>query len=112
MGYLGIFEVSFENNYCHISNQHPQICQIAKFCKNKKLLKFGTKNALFGCFPCRNLNNDSHIRNQRSQVFKLQNFKQIQKHINLRPNMPYLDIFLVKLLKSIVIVEISTLKFV
>ena len=41
MPYLGIFEVNFENDYYHISNQHPQICQIAKFCKNEKLLKFG-----------------------------------------------------------------------
>ena len=34
-------------NYYHICNQHPPICLIAKF---RASLKFGTTNALFGCF--------------------------------------------------------------
>ena len=53
MPYLGIFGVNFENDYCHICNQHPQICQIhpqicqiPKFCKNRKLHKIATKYAL------------------------------------------------------------------
>ena len=37
-------------NYCHICNQHRLICLIAKFCAKIRILKFGTKNALFGCF--------------------------------------------------------------
>ena len=37
-------------SYCHISNQHPEICQIAKFPEKTKITKFGTKNALFGYF--------------------------------------------------------------
>ena len=30
-------------NYCHIWNQHPQTCQIAKFREEFKMPKFGTK---------------------------------------------------------------------
>ena len=37
-------------NYCHISNQHPPNCLIAKFHAKIRILKFGNKNALFGCF--------------------------------------------------------------
>ena len=61
MLYLGIFQVNFENNYCHISNQHPQISEIAKFFKRTKRHKFGTKNALFGCFSGRILDNYPHV---------------------------------------------------
>ena len=34
-------------NCCHICNQCPQICLIAKFRVKIRILKFGTKNALF-----------------------------------------------------------------
>ena len=37
-------------NYCHTCNQRAPICLIAKFCAKIRILKFGTKNALFGCF--------------------------------------------------------------
>ena len=43
-------------NYCHIWNQHPRICLIAKFREIAKLSKFGTKNALFGYVWARILN--------------------------------------------------------
>ena len=36
--------------YCHISNQYPPNCLIAKFRTKFRILKFGTKNTLFGCF--------------------------------------------------------------
>ena len=35
---------------CYIFNEHPQICQIVKFCEIMKMLKFGTKNVLLGIF--------------------------------------------------------------
>ena len=47
---LGILGTKFEKNYCHIWNQDSQIHLVAKFCKKTKMLKFGTKNALFGYF--------------------------------------------------------------
>ena len=69
MPYLGIFGVNFENNYCHIWNQQPQIYQIAKFCKNTKLKT--CKNALFRCFCGRILNIYSHIWNQHPQICQI-----------------------------------------
>ena len=68
MPYLNIFGLEFKKNYCHISNQHPQICQIAKFCEETKLPKFGTKNALFRYFWDRILKNCCHILNQHPQI--------------------------------------------
>ena len=37
-------------NCCHICNQRPPIYLIVKFCAKTRILKFGTKNALFECF--------------------------------------------------------------
>ena len=37
-------------NYRHICNQRPPIFLIAKFHAKIRILKFGNKNALFGCF--------------------------------------------------------------
>ena len=54
-------------NYCHIWNQHPQVCLTAKFCEKTKMPKFGTKNALFGYFWDRKLKNYCHIWNQHCQ---------------------------------------------
>ena len=45
--YLGILGLEFEKNFCHIWNQHPRLCQTAKFHVKQKILKFGTKNTLF-----------------------------------------------------------------
>ena len=44
MPYLGIFEIKFQKNYCHISKYYPRICLIAKFhthahTQNKKNIK-------------------------------------------------------------------------
>ena len=55
-------------NYCNILNQHPQICLIEKFYKEKNLPKFRTKYALFKYFWCRIIKNYIHISNQHSQV--------------------------------------------
>ena len=49
--YLVIFGLEFKKkNYCHIWNQHPWICVIAKHREITKMPKFGTKSALFGYF--------------------------------------------------------------
>ena len=47
--YLGLLAGMLEN-YCHIYNHHAPICLIAKFRATIRILKLGTKNALFGCF--------------------------------------------------------------
>ena len=36
--------------YCHILNQRPRICLVEKFVAKIKIIKFRTKNALFGYF--------------------------------------------------------------
>ena len=41
-------------NFCHIWIQLPPISLIAEFCRNRKMLKCGTKNELFG-YSCRNI---------------------------------------------------------
>ena len=48
-------------NYCHISNQHLEICTFAKFHGKIKMPKFGTKSALLGYFWARSLKNYCHI---------------------------------------------------
>ena len=60
MSYLGVLRDSFEN-YCHISNQPPRICLIAKFGGKTRILKLGTKNASSECFWVRISENYWHI---------------------------------------------------
>ena len=55
-------------DYCHIWNQHPQICLFAKFHEKEKISKSGTKNTLFWYFWARILKNYRHIWNQHSQI--------------------------------------------
>ena len=46
---LGLWVGMFKN-YCQICNHRPPIYLIVKFRAKVRILKFGTKNALFGCF--------------------------------------------------------------
>ena len=56
MLYLAIFGMEFEKKkHCHILNQHPRHCLIAKFCEMIKMSKFGTNNISCGYFWSRNL---------------------------------------------------------
>ena len=61
MPYLGIFDqkcltwvflgMNLKKNYCHIWNQHPQMCLFAKFHKKtKKCLNVGPKVPYLGIF--------------------------------------------------------------
>ena len=79
--------------YCHIWNQHPQICLVARFCETAKMCTFGTKNALIGYFWARIFKNYCHIWNQHPQICLIVKFcKKTQKYLNLGPKMPYLGI--------------------
>ena len=42
---FGIFWTGILKNFCHILNEHPQICLILKFPARIKMPKFETKNA-------------------------------------------------------------------
>ena len=75
--YMGIFDqkcliwVFFGWRFkklCHIWNEHPQICLIAKFCRKTKMTKFGTKSTLFRYFWASILKNYCHISNQHPQI--------------------------------------------
>ena len=64
---FGYFWTNIQKN-CHIWNQHPRICLIAKFCEEAKMPKFKTRNALFGCFWARVLKNYCHTWNQHPRI--------------------------------------------
>ena len=101
--WLGIWKY-----YFHVSNQHPQICLVAKFGAKIKILKFGTKNVLFGYFWAWNLKK-TIVRFEIS-TFKyvyLQNITKKQKCLNFGPKMPDLCIFGLKFENNIVIFEIN-----
>ena len=99
--------------YCHIWNQHPRICLIAKYREIMKMPKFGTKSALFGYFWARILKNYCHIWNQHPQICLFAKFhKKNKKCLNLEPKMSDLCTFRQESESNIVIFEISTLKFV
>ena len=94
MPYLGALGLEFKKSYCHVWNQYPWICLIAKYCEIMKMSKFGTKSALFGYFWARILKNYCHIWNQHLRISVIaKNFMQKQKCLNLGPKMPYLGIF-------------------
>ena len=48
--WFGYFWAGIWKQYCHIWNQYPRICLIAKFHGKTKAPKFWTKNALFAYF--------------------------------------------------------------
>ena len=65
---FGYFWGRILKNYCHISNQHPQIFLIAKFYQENKCSNLRPKYALFKYFWCRIIKNYIHISNQHSQI--------------------------------------------
>ena len=96
--------------YCHTWNWHPWICLIPKLREIMKMLKFGTKNPLFGFFwGDQNFQKKySHIWNQHPQICLI-----VNKNVKiLDKKLPYFGILRVKFEKTVVIFEISTLEFV
>ena len=88
--------------YCHIWNLRSRICLVAKFGAKLKIHKFWTKNAL-GFFGLEFKNNNV-ITLEFVWFGKFREKKKMSK-------LPYLGIFGLKLWKTIVIFEISTLEF-
>ena len=109
------FGVGIWKQYCHIWNQHPPICFIAKFHEKTKMPKFGY-------FWGRILENYCHIWNQHLRICLMKKFCEETKMLKFGtkndlieyflPKMPYLDVFGLELKKTIFIFEISTLEFV
>ena len=122
MPYLGIFGLQFEKNCCHIRNQHLQISLTAKYYEIMKMPKSAPKSTLFGCFWARILKNYCHIGNQHLQISVIAKLYKETKMLKFGTKNALLSIFDEKCLtwvflgknfkKTIVIFEISTLKFV
>ena len=109
----GCFSARSLKNYCLIWNHHSQICQIRKFLQKIKLPNFGTKHPFFGYSWCRIVKNYCHISNQHRQISKIPKFLERRtKCLNLGPKIAYLGIFRPDFWKSIVVLDIGTLKFV
>ena len=117
---------SIWKQHCHIWKYHSRIRLAAKF-QEKKMSKFGP---LFGYFSARVSKNwdqkcvtwvffDYKFQNVLSYLISapsnLSNCKILQKKqkcLNLGPKWPYSGIFIIEFWTTIVILEISTLKFI
>ena len=86
---FGYFWARILKNYCHIWNQHPQVCQFGKFCE-KTMPKFGTKNTC-EIFGLELKKKRSHIWSQHSRICLITKFRK-KKCLNLGPKMLYLGI--------------------
>ena len=103
MFYLAIFGLEFFKKYCHIWNQHRQMCLFGKLQEKTRMPKFGTKNTWFGYFGTRIWKQYCHIWNQHLPICKRVNFCEISKMPKFRtknyflvffwPRMCYLGIF-------------------
>ena len=106
------FTIIFLKNYCHIWNQHTWICLIAKFHKKTKMSKFGTEKALFVYFLAEIWKRYFHIWNQQSWICLIAKFCEIKKMPKFGTKYPLVRNFWARILKPIVIFEISTLEIV
>ena len=71
---FGYFWAGIWKYYCHVSNQCPRICLVAKSGAKIRILKFRTENALFGYFWTGIWKNCSHISNQHPEICLIANF--------------------------------------
>ena len=119
--WFGYFSAEVWKIYCHIWNQHPRICLIAKLMEKQKCLNLGpkcfiwvilTKNALFWCFWTRIFKKYCHIWNQHSQICLTGKFcKKERKMPKFGTKNPIFAYFWAGILKTFVIFEINTLRF-
>ena len=98
------FWAAILKNHCHIWNQRPRICLIAKFGGKIKILKFGTKNAWFGFFGAWIWKYYCYIWNQHPLICLIAKF-------HIKTKMPKFRIIGIEFQKTIVIFEIDTLEF-
>ena len=76
-------------NYCHIWNQHPQICIFANFAKKQKCLNLGPKMLYLGIFWVGSLNYYCHIWNQHPQICLIAKFSKITKMLKFGTKNPF-----------------------
>ena len=120
MSFFGIFDQiclilvflgkNFLKNYCHIWNQHLQICLFAKFYEKTKMTKLGSTNALSGYFWATILENYCHICNPHLLICLIAKLRGETKMLKsgikndlfeyFWPKMLYMDIFDLELKKN------------
>ena len=105
--YLGILGSNF-----HIWSQRPQICLIANFRAEIKILKFGTKNVLFGCLCAGILRTCCHTSNQCPQIGFIAKFLAKQKILKFGTKKTLFGWFEKHLYQTIVMFEVIILEFV
>ena len=109
---FGYFWVRILKNYCHIWNQYPRICLIAKYHKKRnKTKKIETKIALFGHFWARILKKYCHIWHQHPRICPKAKFCKKRHLSNFGTINPLFGYFWARIEKAIVISEISSLEF-
>ena len=86
--------------------------ELQSFILNEKKIKLEIKIALFGFFWAKIWRNYYHIWNQHLQICGIAKFHSKRKSLNLRPRIPYLGIFRLKFVETIMTFEISTFEFV
>ena len=120
--YSGYFWArTWKKMYCFVWNQHPQVCQFAKFGKKKMMSKIVSKNVLFGQFlgyyfkkilsysksAPSNLSNCKYFQKTIAifqistlKVVNFANFGKKQSCWNLCPKLRYLGIFWARTFKK------------
>ena len=88
---LRFYCVVILRSYSHIWNQHPRICQNAKFPLNIKILKFGTKMPYLGVFRLQI--KTVLFRINTSKLIRLGSFRKNKKLLYLATKMVYLCVF-------------------
>ena len=97
-------------NYCHICNQRPPICLIAKFCGKVRTRKFGTKNlGVLGSNVEKPL---SYLQSAYLNLSYCKVWCKKQQSLNSGPKVPDFHILELELENIIVIFEASILEFV
>ena len=109
---FGYISARVLKSYCHIWNQHAQICKTAKFCGKNKMPNFSTKNALFGYFWVRSLKNYCQVWNQHPQTCQTAKFLEKTKMSLFQTKNALFAYFWARILKAILVFETSRFKFV
>ena len=106
------FGAGISEHYCHIWNQRPRICHLAKLCPKKTHLNLGRKMPDLGIVG---LEVEKYIVIFEISILEfayLENFVKKWKCLNLGQRMPYLSTFGLEFENYIVILEINRLEFV
>ena len=103
---LCVFWSRILKNYCHMWNQHPQICVISKFLEKRKMTKFWTKNVFLKYFWGELFKTLCGIWSQHPQICLIgkfcekKNAKIWEQKSLILTKMPYFGIFGLELKKK------------